>query len=193
MKRAGAGCEKRWQLGLFSLLVPQESFHSDVARVHRYMEKRVDDVLASASDTNGSKRLDFLACLAQHTTDWNQLRDEACVLFIAAADTLASLLINIIFLVGKYPSVWARLRMEIEPLGGQSPSPKDLKQLKYHGYCVREGGSKGQWLALPRLILVRSSASASRPSKQLSRGLLGHRASCWRRAEQQIASLCTVG
>jgi cytochrome P450 len=141
MKYAGGGCEKRWQLGMFTFLFPMKDFYRQVSRVQRYMEKQVDDVLAVQDAADLGKRRDFLASLTERTKDRKVLRDEACMLFVAAADTTGCLLTNMFFLLGRYEDVWKKLRQEAKEFGGKEPMAQDLKKLKYHVNCIREGKS----------------------------------------------------
>ncbi|KAF2676344.1 cytochrome P450 [Lentithecium fluviatile CBS 122367] len=138
MKYAGGGCEKRWQLGMFTFLFPMKDFYRQVATVHGYMEKQVDDVLAVQDAEDFGKRRDFLASLTERTKDRKVLRDEACMLFVAAADTTGCLLTNLFFLLGRYEEVWKKLREEAAAFGKEKPTAQDLKKLKYHVNCIRE-------------------------------------------------------
>jgi cytochrome P450 len=138
MKYAGGGCEKRWQLGKLSFLFPMRDFYRQVAKVHGYIEKQLDNLAVQ----NG-KRRDFIASLEERTADRRVLRDESCMLFVAAADTTGCSLTNIFFLLGRYENVWRKLREEATAFGAEKSTAQDLKKLKYHVNCIREGRSKG--------------------------------------------------
>jgi len=148
MKYAGGGCEKRWQLGMFTFLFPMKDFYRQVEKIHKYMGKQVDEVLAVQDAADLGKRRDFLASLAERTKDRKVLRDEACMLFVAAGDTTGCLLTNMFFLLGRYENVWKKLRQEAKDFGAEKPTAHDLKKLKYHVNCIREGKSRSIDLAV---------------------------------------------
>lgn len=138
LKYAGGGCEKRWQLGMFTFLFPMKDYYRQIATIHKYMQKQVDEVLAVQDSADLGKRRDFLASLTERTKDRKVLRDEACMLFVAAADTTGCLLTSLFFLLGQDNDVWSKLRKEALDFGPERPSAQDLKKLKYHTNCIRE-------------------------------------------------------
>lgn len=139
MHDASRICEERWQMGPLSFLIPQKQFRKDVSKLHSYMEYHVDKVLNSLGDKSQKKRDDFLTNLAERTKDRTALRNEACMLVLAGTDTTACAFTNLFFLLGRSPAIWKKLREEVQMLEGRSPSSNDLKRLKYHQGCIKEG------------------------------------------------------
>jgi cytochrome P450 len=139
MKHAGGGCEKRWQLGVFTFLFPMKEFRGHIRTIQRYIEKQVDEILAVRDTAKMDARRDGLASLTEQTTDKRVLRDEAAMLFVAAADTTGCLLTNLFFLLGRHPVMWTKLREEAKAFGDEKPTAQELKKLKYHKNCIQEG------------------------------------------------------
>jgi cytochrome P450 len=139
MKHAGGGCEKRWQLGIFTFLFPMKEFHGHIAKIQRYIGKQVDEIFAVRDTAKMGARRDGLASLTEQTKDPRVLRDEAAMLFVAAADTTGCLLTNLFFLLGRDPAVWKKLREEAKAFVGEKPTAQELKKLKYHKNCIQEG------------------------------------------------------
>ena len=80
---------------------------------------------------NPSSRYVFLDELILQTTDKVQIRSELLNILLAGRDTTASLLSNVWFELSKRPDIYAKLRAEIDTLGGERPSFTRLKELKY--------------------------------------------------------------
>lgn len=68
-----------------------------------------------------------------------QLRDECMTLFAAGHETSANSLAWTLFLLGKHPDIWERLRQEVkEILGNRLPTMDDLRQLPYTLQVIQE-------------------------------------------------------
>jgi cytochrome P450 len=138
MEASGGGCERRWQLGVLNPLFPQRTFYRNVDTVQRYFQKHVDNFLNRTVSTIPRQPRSFLAALFKHTKSADVLRNEACMLFVAATDTVGCTLTNMFFMIGTDPQVWEKLRQEVQYLAGRAPDMAQLKRLKFHSQCVKE-------------------------------------------------------
>lgn len=80
---------------------------------------------------NNSSRYIFIDELVRQTTDRVRIRSELLNILLAGRDTTASLLSNVWWMLSKRPDVWARLREDVDSLGGERPTFEQLKDLKY--------------------------------------------------------------
>ena len=150
LHHAQAGGEKRWFFGGLAKIMPQETFYQSVKEVHGYINIHVDRALryreclheekehGFAKNTENSGRYIFLRELSRITDDRQILRDELLSVFVAGRDTTAALLINLFFVLARRPDIWQRLRREVDTLMGEAPTIKELKNLAYVRYCIKE-------------------------------------------------------
>lgn len=112
---------------------------------HEFVDRFVDEAVAyrqkieaKGGDVKEEKYL-FLHELAKATTDKRRLRDELLNVLLAGRDTTASLLSNMWFMIAKNPSIFAKLRQEVEDtLHGDLPTYEQLRNMKYLKYCMNE-------------------------------------------------------
>lgn len=80
----------------------------------------------------------FLYELVKRTTDAVQLRAELFNILLAGRDTTASLLSHTWFILARRPDIWAKLREEVDALGGQKPTFEQIKDMKYLRWVLNE-------------------------------------------------------
>jgi cytochrome P450 len=76
--------------------------------------------------------------LASRTSDPQRILDECMNMLVAGRDTTASLLSNLFFMLAKDRAIWEKLRTEVAPLEGRSPTYEELHGLKYVKSCISE-------------------------------------------------------
>ena len=89
-------------------------------------------------DTKAEARYVFLYELVKQTTDPIQLRAELMNILLAGRDTTASLLSDTWFVLARRPDIWAKLREEVDALGGQKPTFQQIKDMKYLKWVLNE-------------------------------------------------------
>ncbi|KUI61103.1 Cytochrome P450 52A13 [Cytospora mali] len=87
---------------------------------------------------DGKKRYVFLYEMAKETQDRIQLRNELLNVLLAGRDTTASLLSNTFFILARRPDIWAKLKAEVDALGGIPPDYDTLRGMKYTKYLLNE-------------------------------------------------------
>ncbi|KKY30412.1 putative cytochrome p450 alkane [Diaporthe ampelina] len=87
---------------------------------------------------DGKKRYVFLYEMAKETSDPIELRHELLNVLLAGRDTTASLLSNTFFVLSRRPDIWAKLKDEVDALGGVSPDYDTLRGMKYVRYLLNE-------------------------------------------------------
>ncbi|KAI9881253.1 MAG: hypothetical protein M1830_005539 [Pleopsidium flavum] len=134
-----------FRLGFLSAVVPDRQFNKDANFVHEFVDSYVKKALeyrrthdVEKAEAKADERYVFLHELAKQTDDPLQIRSELLNILLAGRDTTASLLSNVWFTVAKRPDVWAKLRAEVDELGGQRPTFAQLKDMKYLRYTLNE-------------------------------------------------------
>lgn len=149
-QEAQIGLEERWRLGSLARILPQPQFYRNVALVHSYFERHVeqalqyrkvlelkeanetgknDDALQAKVESEG--RYVFLRELAKITQNKLLLRDELLSVFLAGRDTTASLLSNVFFVLARRPDLWLKIREEVESLDGAAPTLEQVNSMVY--------------------------------------------------------------
>ncbi|GAB7349248.1 hypothetical protein MBLNU459_g8405t2 [Dothideomycetes sp. NU459] len=124
----------RW--GKLIALFSDKQFKKDVKFVYDFVDYYVDKGIAKrdallAEKTSESGRYLFIDELVRQTGDRVRIRSELLNILLAGRDTTASLLSNVWWTLSKRPDIWAKLREEVDSLGGQPPSYEQLKEFKY--------------------------------------------------------------
>ena len=102
-------------------------------------------------DGKADERYVFLHELVKKTTDPAQLRSELMNVLLAGRDTTASLLSDTWFIIARRPDIWAKLREEVDALGGKKPTFDQIKDMKYLRWVFNE--CKPQ-IAFPNFVLA---------------------------------------
>ncbi|KAK4695681.1 hypothetical protein P7C71_g2121, partial [Lecanoromycetidae sp. Uapishka_2] len=84
------------------------------------------------------ERYVFLNELVKHTRDPIQIRSELLNVLLAGRDTTASLLSDVWFILARRPDIWAKLKAEVDALGGQKPTFQQIKDMKYLKWVLNE-------------------------------------------------------
>lgn len=90
------------------------------------------------ADAKAENRYVFLNELVKRTTDPVQLRAELMNVLLAGRDTTASLLSDTWFVLARRPDIWAKLREEVDALGGEKPTFEQIKDMKYLRWVLNE-------------------------------------------------------
>ncbi|CAD6582851.1 MAG: hypothetical protein ASARMPRED_001083 [Alectoria sarmentosa] len=93
----------------------------------------VENTVAKADD-----RYVFLYELVKRTKDPVQLRSELMNILLAGRDTTASLLSDTWFVLARRPDIWAKLRKEVDALGGEKPTFQQIKDMQYLKWVFNE-------------------------------------------------------
>lgn len=97
-----------------------------------------DDDESCVVGPDGKKRYVFLYEMAKETSDPIELRHELLNVLLAGRDTTASLLSNTFFVLSRRPDIWAKLKDEVDALGGVFPDYDTLRGMKYVKYLLNE-------------------------------------------------------
>jgi cytochrome P450 len=85
-----------------------------------------------------NRRYVFLHALLQQTQDPYALRSELLNILLAGRDTTAGLLSNTWNVLSKRPDIWAKLKAEVDELGGERPDYTTIKDMKYLKWTLNE-------------------------------------------------------
>jgi cytochrome P450 len=132
------------RMGWISNFIPEPEYKKNKKVVHDFADGYVNAALEYRRTHDVEKqqapggRYIFLHELVKQTTDPYQIRSELLNILLAGRDTTASLLSNLWFELAKRPDIWAKLREEVDALGGEKPTYQQLKDMKYLKYCLNE-------------------------------------------------------
>ena len=108
------------------------------------MHSFADEIVQEAIDEleTGKQSADvryvFLHALLQQTQDPYALRSELLNILLAGRDTTAGLLSNTWHVISKRPDIWAKLKAEVDELGGNKPDYATIKDMKYLKWTLNE-------------------------------------------------------
>ena len=135
----------RFRLGRLASLVPDRKYSRDVKYVHDFVDSYVKKALEyrrthdlEKAEMKADERYVFLYELAKQTDDPVQIRAELLNILLAGRDTTASLLSNVWHTLARRPDIWAKLRAEVDAIGGERPTFAQVKDTKYLRYVLNE-------------------------------------------------------
>ena len=141
------------------------------------------------TDAKPDDRYVFLYELLKRTTDPMQLRAELLNILLAGRDTTASLLSDTWFVLARRPDIWAKLRKEVDALGGEKPTYQQIKDMKYLRWVFNECKHRLADLYFDLAKSYRSTAPLPGSRRQLSLRRSRHRLTPWRRRRRAIPPL----
>lgn len=100
------------------------------------IQKAIEEV--DSGKVSDKHRYVFLYSLLEQTRDPYTLRSELLNILLAGRDTTAGLLTNTWHVLSKRPDIWAKLRAEVEGLGGSRPDYNSIKDMKYLKWVLNE-------------------------------------------------------
>lgn len=107
------------------VLIGDAEFVDDIVEKGFLHQKRLPG--AEKADS----RYVFLHELIKQTSNKVEIRSELLNILLAGRDTTASLLSNVWWEISSRPDVWAKLRAEVDELGGEKPTFAQIKEMKY--------------------------------------------------------------
>lgn len=117
-------------------------------------------------EKTNDERYIFLYELVKSTQDPVKIRSELMNILLAGRDSTAAMLGNTFFVLAKKPEIWAKLQMEVEKLSGERPTLEQIKNMKYLGAVLNEGGKDPNIGQLFSLICYSSASISPGPSKR---------------------------
>lgn len=121
------GSGLRIALGPFKLLFRDTKWRESCKVTHKFADRYVEKALdyrkkfiskstQSALDQKSDRRHILLYAMAEQTDDRTDLRNQILQALMAAQETTAALISNVIFLLARHPDVWQELRKEVVSL-----------------------------------------------------------------------------
>ncbi|KAL5325275.1 hypothetical protein ACEPPN_006400 [Leptodophora sp. 'Broadleaf-Isolate-01'] len=141
------GVESR--VGKLATLFPDKRMDESIKFVHEYIggyirktiELRKAGVGGEKDEEKGGqgkKRYVFLEELAKQDIGEKKIQDELLNILLAGRDTTAGLLSYLFYVLARRKDVFAKLKAEVDALGGERPSFEQLKSMKYLQYTLNE-------------------------------------------------------
>lgn len=137
----------RLRLGPFVWLYRNKDFDRACVRVHNFVDRFVAKALefrreslagGKANEEKQKGKYIFMNELALATDDPIQIRSEILNILLAGRDTTAGLLSNTFHVLARRPDVWAKLKYEVDQLGGKRPDYETLRNMKYLKHVLNE-------------------------------------------------------
>ena len=140
------------------------------AFVDKFVQKGLEyrkTVQVEKADAKVDDRYVFLYELVKKTSDPVQLRSELMNVLLAGRDTTASLLSDTWFVLARRPDIWAKLREEVDALGGEKPTFQQIKDMKYLKWVLNECKHQLTNLSLSKTESCGSTPTLPNSSRQL--------------------------
>lgn len=120
--------------------IPDPKWRKSVKIMHNFADEIIQDAMLElrSGKVSEKKRYVFLHALLNQTQDPYALRSELLNILLAGRDTTAGLLTNTWHVLSKRPDIWAKLRAEVDGLGGERPDYATIKEMKYLKYVLNE-------------------------------------------------------
>jgi cytochrome P450 len=139
------GAGMRMAVGPFAFLLPEKKWLEACAKAHRFADHYVakalkyrEEFLAGKIGEADSKSGIMLYNMAEQTGDPIYIRNQLLQTLMAAQETTANLLGNVIFLLSRDEAVFRKLRAEVLSFGNKLTA-KDLTAMKDLRNVINEG------------------------------------------------------
>jgi cytochrome P450 len=139
------GCGMRIALGPLKILMPTGSWLKACKTTHDFADVYVDRAIQyrerydqATNKGAPAKSRTLLYNMAQQTTNKSVLRDQIIQAMMAATETTAALISNVIHMLATNPSVFKKLRDEILALGDEPLEFDRLGRIKYLQNVITE-------------------------------------------------------
>ena len=108
--------------------------------MHRFADDVIQEAISElkSGKQDPNRRYVFLHALLAQTQDPYALRSELLNILLAGRDTTAGLLSNTWNVLSKRPDIWAKLKAEVDELGGNIPDYTTIKDMKYLKWTLNE-------------------------------------------------------
>jgi len=129
------------------LLFHNSQFKGDLKLCHEFVDhfvrkgleyRKTLDLEKADTEPKMEERYVFLKELVKRTADPIQIRSELLNVLLAGRDSTASLLSDVWFILARRPDIWAKLRAEVDELGGEKPTYQQIKDMKYLKWVLNE-------------------------------------------------------
>ena len=144
----------RIALGRFKFLWPTGQWLESCQTTHKFVDQYVDKALqyrrrlltetkggSSAKEGNLSVGQNLIYAMAEQTADRATLRNESLQAMMAAQETTAVLISNVMFLLARHQDVFHRLRNEVLHLDPQNLDLDALQKLTFLRHVLSESES----------------------------------------------------
>ena len=120
--------------------LPDAKRKQSIKTIHSFADNIIANALEEHKrlDFSQDKKYTFLHELITRTQDPYTLRSELLNVLLAGRDTTAGLLSNTWHVLSKRADIWAKLKKEVDELGGERPSYTTIKDMKYLRYVLNE-------------------------------------------------------
>lgn len=120
--------------------IPNPTWHKMVKKVHGFADELIQQAIEEVNSGKISEkhRYVFLYSLLDQTRDPYTLRSELLNILLAGRDTTAGLLTNTWHVLSKRPDIWAKLKDEVDGLGGERPDYHSIKEMRYLKWVLNE-------------------------------------------------------
>ena len=115
-----------------------ESNRRNQAFVERYVDRALERKRQGKLGDHDPKRPVLLELMAEEMEDPVQLRNEALQAFIAAHETTACLISNVVFFLARYPDVFTKLRKEVLAMGNVTLDFDICMRINYLSNVINE-------------------------------------------------------
>lgn len=111
-----------------------------VSGMKAWFGRKLDEIMAESNTVSApnTPRSVFMAMKTAGISG-EQIQGELQNIFFASYDTTSAFLSNLFYVLVRYPDIQARLRKEVDSLGGRKPTNHDLSKMEYLRLVMMEG------------------------------------------------------
>ncbi|OAL26002.1 hypothetical protein AYO20_10271 [Fonsecaea nubica] len=133
-------CGKNFRTGGLTDYIPDAQWRKSVKIIHDFADEIIHEAMEElkSGKQDPNSRYVFLHALLNQTQDPYALRSELLNILLAGRDTTAGLLSNTWHVLSNRPDIWAKLKAEVDELGGEKPDYNTIKDMKYLKWVLNE-------------------------------------------------------
>lgn len=106
-------CGMRIILGRLRFLLPRWKIEKAFKSSHDFLDFHIEEAFARKENQEIETKSSLIEELVRQTDDKTEVRNQSLQILMASSDTISKLLSNAMFLLSRYPDVWAQLRKEV--------------------------------------------------------------------------------
>jgi cytochrome P450 len=132
------GATNKARIGWVGKLVPDRKLDWANRTTRTFVERYVSEVLQT--NKVAERKYVFLNAIVDSGAPPEKLTASLLSIILGGRDTTAAVLSCLFWMLARHPEVTAKLKREIDELGGQKPDWEQMKNMRYLNWTIKEGG-----------------------------------------------------
>jgi cytochrome P450 len=129
---------------IWAIIFGDRKLKKSFVTINGFLDRVIQNAMQRSKKTNAHndeeepRETTFLEDLVKDSQDYQRIKHDILNLLLAGKDSVTALLSNTWFVLAKRPDIYTKLRAEIASLDRKRPSERDLNDLKYLRYVLKE-------------------------------------------------------